>query len=564
MTTNLSVSTSTNDYIVQTEVVKIYDENDIHNLGKSLDGAMAKLATGNFCRDEVTLAYLTTVESVAHLIGWRNMKHDALTWPVLDKIISQYPNNKQADNPTLANLDEVKTWVRVSEDYYSVITSILNALKKRMKVSDVKQGWTVFYPDSNFDAEKRNRWFKLRWDAKSEQAGSGLLKDDTYTRSCVVSIDLEIKRQIETTTPWDGSYKYPKRDWYKKCCQALATQALTGQFEHIDINEVWGGLTKDKILLALQPLYLRAAMRYFGHIRLFKYLREVESAQAPVSLSAIEVATLADLAQEISQTAGISQPQARSFLDGLIRRGKEENYSVQAYPLLPLYADRIAFLPSAVLFGNWPLIKQQPVASQIHQLRDQRQTNRVLEVFSKRGFTKLDTNLELKNLATGSALTDLDVVVVSDSAQEVLVLQLKSFIVNSSLLKIDKADGYVSDGVRQCGIADSNLTIVKQAIETKFRLSLPTDWTLKQMIVVEHNSGTSAPSPIYPAITIEWLESEVRDKATFHSLTEIWQAGIALPDGKEFFSSIGLAFELTANSHLLSGKKFATFAYAAK
>lgn len=562
MTTKPSTTTQMSDFIDPSAVAKQYDENDVHQLGKSLDAAMAALANGSFSRDEATLAYLTTVESIAHLIGWRHMKHDALIWPAIDKIISQYPDSQRCDIPSLSSLNKVKGWVRVSEDYYNVVSAVINSLKSRMKVVDLKQGWTAFYPTANLDSEKRNRWFKLRWDKKSELAGRDLLKDDVYTRSCVMSIDESVIKQIGLGDNWNGLYNYPRRDWYRKHCLALATQALEGQFEHVETNEVWRGLSKQQILLALQPLYLRAAMRYIGHIRLFKYLKEKLGAQAPVSLSAVEVIELADLVQEVASSAGISQAQAQSFLNGLVRRGKEENYSVQAYPLFPLHADRVAFLPSAVLFGNWPLTQQLVIANQVNKARDKRQTNRVLDVFSKRGFSKLAKSLELKDPATRNALTDLDIVVVSDDAKDVLVLQLKSFIVNSSLLKIQDSDVYITDAIRQCTVADSNLAVVKSKIETELKLSLDPEWKLRQVIVVEHYAGLVEPSQLYPVIAIEWLESEVRDAMKYQTLSEIWHAALNLPDAEDFLSAIGNACDLVENPLLLSGQRFAVFGYS--
>lgn len=545
-------------YIIDTEVTKQYSENDIHELGRILDARMKNLATGSFSRDEVILAYLSTVESLAHYQGWKCTALDAVTWPILDLIIPNYQNDRRVDNPSSECIQLAANWPSLSMEYYQIVSAIINSLKGRMRVADVKQKWTCFYPTINMDAETRNRWFELQWKMQSETAGLALAEDSTYTRSCIESIDQSVAKQLqlgrETYTP-------PKAVWYRNFCLQLAKKILRLQFKHVNDDEIWGEFSKDKLLLALQPLFLRAAMRFFGHCRLFKLRTQLLGERIPAALSAVEVLELNDLIKEVADSASISEAQARSFLSALVRRGKEENYSIQAYPLIPLFGERIVFLPSAILYGNWPMIQQRLIAKKISDIRDRRQTKRVRTVFEKRNFRHLESDIVIKDHEE-KPLTDLDVVIVSNDFKEVLVLQLKSFIAEDSLLKTEKADDHIADALRQCTVATLNLNSVRHAIQSKMNLVLHPDWKLRQLIIVEHSAGIGSHSGEYPVVSIAWLESEVGSKEIYQTIEEIWRAGLELPDAADFFNSIEPSFSLLCNQGLFLEQKFAIYGYS--
>src|SRR5262249_887047 len=156
-----------------------------------------------------------------------------------------------------------------------------------------------------------------------------------------------------------------------------------------------------------------------------------------------------------------------------------------AYPLIPMHGDRVLLVPSIVLFSNWPAAREQATGragvSAIGDARNARYTARAVEIMKRAGFTRVATDVVLPRPG-GSALTDLDVVAVSPTGDQVLVLQLKSFVTPSNLIDFRRADEHVMSAVNQCTIADANLAITTTAIEKALGLSLPARWSLHQVI----------------------------------------------------------------------------------
>jgi hypothetical protein len=126
---------------------------------------------------------------------------------------------------------------------------------------------------------------------------------------------------------------------------------------------------------------------------------------------------------------------------------------------------------------------------------------------------------------------------------------------------MDRADEDVADAIRQCKVADDNLTEAKQRIEDAAGLTLETDWRLLQMIIVEAVIGTAQPDNRYPAVSIEWaVEAIKRSLGDFETL---WRDARDLPDAAAFRDRIRPAFEVF-DAHLRDlkiARRIAVFAY---
>src|SRR5690349_10041829 len=107
-------------------------EDEVHELGKQADAALASLAGDpeKYSRDAMALSYLTLAEGVVHIRGWRAVNHDELIAPVLDRITTQY----RGATPAAASIEAMtiaRTWMRPSVDYHTLVGGIINCLKKR-------------------------------------------------------------------------------------------------------------------------------------------------------------------------------------------------------------------------------------------------------------------------------------------------------------------------------------------------------------------------------------------------------------------------------------------------
>lgn len=565
-----SSGTDASSYINTEEVAQDATDQDVHDLGAIADKALQSLATATdkCCRDEATLALLTLVESIFYLQGWRVTQHNSLMSPALDHIVPLYPDTRSASQITRESLQVASAWIRPSHDYHSLVGGIINYLQGRMRCAITKAGRLVFYPVSSFTTELRNRWFDLQRLRQREAAGRSFLEDSPETRTTFSLLDGNVASQV-LNLYHAGIYTPPTAAWYTQHADGLADQALQAQFAHVGQNEVWGNLSKDQVIKAVRPLYLRAARRLLGHIRAYVYLHRHYGKAGPL-LSLVETIELAQLSAEVSASAGISASVADSFSQSLLRKGQEERFPVGCYPLVPLSGNRAAFLPSLILFANWPAAREMIAMKTkigqktVNRARDKRHTESLKDAARTAGFHHIDDGIEIIDPTTSQPLTDLDVVVVDDACSSVLVIQLKSFLTPTNLLDIDKADDHVREAYGQCARADTHRNEVQTAIQTRLGVSLKANWDLKHIVVVEAVTGSLPPHPDYPAVTLEWLCTQLSAPG-LHEINKIWQSAIDLPDAKAFLESIAPAFEVFDDQlrDLKTGKSAAVFAYDA-
>ncbi len=545
---------------------------EIHQFGRQLDESLRGCASrmDTFLRDEVTLAYLTLAEGVFYLRGWRNLDHDALVAPVLDNVLPLYPATQDVDDFGIEAVKTVGPWLRASSDYHALTDAVIHALQGRMKCSITGRGRLVFYPISSFATEVRNRWFAQRMHILREALGrDGVLEDNAETRAIIRRIDAHVESQ-DPNLRETGACAIPTESWYTRHAEGIADRALRLQFLQVADTEVWAGLTKDQVIRAIRPLYVRAACRAFAHIRVFAYLRHRYSATGPVIRTIIEKVRLNDLVTESAAAAGIPLDRAEVFVRSMVRVGREERYGVLSYPLIPLCGDRVAFLPSAILFTGWPSIREKAATilkggnESVSRARTRRHTQAIIEAAAAAGYGQLASEVPLVDPVTKKTLTDLDVVLVNSACDRVLVVQLKSFLTPSNLLDIDRAEEAVRNASDQCDRAAASLELVRATIEKRLNLRLADTWVLRQVIVVEANTGTGEPSQKYPAVSLEWLEAFLRKGRP--TLDELWQAARDLPDAQTFFESIAPAFELFDDNlrDLKTTRSAAVFQYASE
>lgn len=533
-----------NPFVDETSVVRALDRNELHELGRKLDAAIAVLASGAFERDSVVLAHLASVEGFFHASspagdpGGHGLDYEALVQPVIDKIAKSPPYNASSDNASAdsESLQHVQGWAVISQNYYNIISALINALQGRMACGESSSGTLLFYPVSDFVAELRGRWFERCWRRRLLAAGASIIPANF--EAVIANVDHWVQKQDLAT----GICLIPPFDWYETYCAEFAETAVVAQFASIGAAEVWGGLNKEKVVRAVTPLYTRAFKRLFVHLRAFKVTREVLSTPAPRFLSFVERVSIDVLQREVAASARLSDQDAAAFVESLIRRSGERKNDVVSYPLIPLRGKDVAFMPSAILFTNWPFIRQQASGKDAGDYRNERYTNQIEKLFISSGFHLVCTDLKF-GYKKGNDLTDLDLVVVSDALDEVLVIQLKSFVTPLNLLTLDRADRNISEALEQCAKADANLQLVRSKIEAKFGIALASDCQLLQIIAVEATTGTRAPSGKYPVVTLDWLEYDGLPAAN-RSIRALWENARDLPAAQAFFQSVAPLFEL--------------------
>lgn len=543
---------------------------EIHDLGGIVDNALKGLATdtAKYCRDEVTLAHLTMIESVFYNRIEQEMPHTHLAVPALDYIIPCYPDNRAVNQIGIDILHVAGPWLKTSNDYHPLIGGIINYLQGRMRCAVTNAGRFVFYPVSSLDMELRNRWFDLHRFSLLQASGQELLKVNSQTTALVERLDKDIASQDASIC--QGIYIPPSATWYTQFVDDIADSVLRVQFAYVGDKEVWGGLSKEQIIKAVRPIYVRAARRLFAHLRVQKYLRDRYQATGPALPSTVEVIDLAQLIIEISTSAGISTSVAESFARSMLRTGREGRFPLNCYPLIPLFADRAAYLPSAVLFANWPAARERMAGrsmsgqNSVNRAREQRHTAMLVDAIKAAGIQYVDQAIKIFDSATGQPMTDLDIVLVDDACANVLVMQLKSFLTPVSLLDLDKADTHVQEAYGQCAQAEANPEAVRTAIRSKLGITLINGWSLKHIVVVEAVTGTLPPHAKYPAVSLEWVRTQV-SALTSAEINKLWQAAVDLPDGRQFFESIAPAFELFDDHvrDLKTGRSAAVFTYDA-
>ena len=533
------------DYVVEPEVTPLRTA-ELDAVEADLKSEMAKLAYGTLSHDEATLAYAAIVESAFYWKGWRStLKEDSLE-AVLDNIIARYPDDRACSHAGIQAAMRARRWWIPGSDFSDLASAIINVRLNRMRACRAKSGMILFHPTSDATTELRNRWFDVSHFRRRESAGVGLIQDSPKTRLLVAKIDRHFADQdcLNTTV-----YVPPLTErWYQEHCDVIANRVLSGQFAHVDVGEVWGGMNRQQIIAAVRTLYRRAALRLVGHQRAFKIIAEQFGKPQAVLRSTVEVVELDQLSRDVAKSASLNEPDARRFVESLVRRGRGEKHKVAAYPLLPMHGSRVLLVPSIVLFSNWPASREQatargPIApSQIGDARNSRYMGRAVELLRKCGFNLVETEIELHR-SDKTTLTDLDVVAVTPSGTDVLVLQLKSFVTPGNLLDLRRADSNVEDAVEQCSRADGNLSITKVEIEKRFQISLVATWKLHQLIVVEANIGTKPLPAAYPAVTLEWLEAQVVNGIS-PDPGVIWTRARDLPDAADFMSSLVPLFML--------------------
>jgi hypothetical protein len=552
------------EYIVQDEVVRTLTDSDIHSIGTKIDQALTAKATGELPRDEALIAYLILVESFAYSSNDSGpsgfLLHDELLLPVLDHIIPAYADKGCLQGVSTDTLTKARAWLTLAQSYQSIVGGVINYLQKRMMAVEVKSGRIVFYPKSSWPAEMRNRWFERRWRQSHSDLGSRLTPSDAELQEVFKKMQPYVRQHFE-----DPEFRPPKDRWYREFCEKLSVRFLDGQFAHVGDSERWGALTVKQVKAALGPLYRWSCELLFANMPRAKVL-QARGVKFPTLSSAVGRVSRTALVEAIAKSAEIGRALAEDFVSSLVRSGQGERYSVYAYPLLPLHGDCFAYLPSAVVFGNWPLAREQAVGrgvinpSAIGESRDVRYSRRLKELFAGLGFRDVASDLVIED-RTGKALTDLDLVVVDTTLNLVLVIQLKSFVTPGNIVDIKRADKDVSTALKQCKVADDNLDIVREKIEGAFNIKLAEGWVLRQLVAVESVTGAVAPSSTYPAVSIEWLEGEGVKHAKPGDLEQLWRAAIALPDAGAFLSSIRPVFEIVEDT-LGAGLRFAVLGYS--
>jgi hypothetical protein len=264
-------------------------------------------------------------------------------------------------------------------------------------------------------------------------------------------------------------------------------------------------------------------------------------------------------------STSLPDDKARGLVESLVRTGRDERHSVLSYPLLPIGAGRVVITPSLILFSNWTSALEQGLGRRRvanNRARDRRYHARVERALGAAGLRRIKHEVKIKSDG-GTDLTDLDVVAVEDTLATVLVAQLKSFITPTNLMDFNKADQHVAHGLEQCAVADSHRDAVQRAIETTFHVRLVSDWTLRQIVVVEAVTGSSPPSAQYPVVTVEWLR-RVSTPSVAGSVEALWLAARDLPEAATFRSSVVPSFEIFEPGHraLDLDERFAIFEYA--
>jgi hypothetical protein len=530
------------EYVVDGEVTTV-SLRELEALQVILNTEMAKRAYGELQRDDALLAYMALLESAFYSRGWASSMQSEAAEPAVDLIISRYPDDRPCSRASVRALARARRWWRPSSEYADLLNGFLNTRLGRMQAGRTNSGTLVFYPTMDAQTELRNRWFDVMHFRRRQVRGHELMRGIPNAARIAARIDRDVMKQ---RVHEGAEYAPPSAEqWYRDYCFTFADRALEAQFRHVDQNEHWGAMDRNQVIAALRPIFRRSCLRMMAHLRAFKILAEVHKRPQAILHSTIEIVDLNIVAREVQQMAKLTAAGARQFVESLVRRNTGEKYKVASYPLLPMHGDRALLAPSVVLFSNWPAAREQAIArdqgdaAALGDARNTRYTNRAATLLREVGFL-VQTDILLSR-PDGSALTDLDVVAMSPDQDEILVLQLKSFVTPSNLVDIRRADRHVAGAIEQCRRADANLPITRSAIERRFAITLPNAWVLKQAIVVESNAGGEATPPQYPVITLEWLEARVA-AGMKPSPAALWMDACSLPDASRYFASCAPLF----------------------
>ncbi|WP_147439510.1 hypothetical protein [Corallococcus sp. CA049B] len=551
------------DYVVQEEIERILDRKELNALGAELDGGLSALASNEFEQDDLKLAYLATIESMAYL-NEEGFDYNDYVAPVLDHVIARSPNGALAGSNVRAALRLVREWAGPAFYYSSVVSYVVNAALGRMVVAKSKSDWLLMFPQAPLVAEQRSRWLGVRWLADRRADGVDLAGE--YMSSLFLSrMDEEVVRQ-SLETPLE--FKLPRADWFNDRCKTIADALLRKQFAHVGEREVWGGFSIRQTIDALLPLYQWAVKRALFHVRAYKYVTRVRGMVRPVMLSAVGLADMDTLVREMSRSARLPIEMAERFAESLVRRGVEARHGIQGYPLVPMRGGRVAFLPLSIIRSNLPLMREQATArgainpSAIGNERDDRHIDRLLAAFRSVGGLLVANDVNVVG-PDGSVLTDIDILVVDSGLGVVLGVQVKSFVLPTNLLEIKRAERDVGDAVRQCLVVESNRGEVQSAIESRFGVKLRSGWELWQVIVVEREGGVVCFDARYPFVSLEWIENEGIPRAKAGTIEDLWRAAKDLPDAATYLSEAAPLFQLWngAQLGLKDGRRIATFSY---
>lgn len=540
-------------------------EADLHELGRTVDAAMEALA-GNVALGPNTtvLAALIWVENLFHARGGP-LDYSALVSPILDRVAPRVAAPAAPVPLDGAAVLAVEPLIAAGRTYGEITGAIMNTLKNRAEARREANGRVVVYPRGDVGAERRSRWFERRW--RAERHGAGRAAVPPNAAASVAQIDVHI--QLRAQEVEEGRCDVPIARWYDEHCGAIVDAVLDGQFAHVHDAEVWAGLAVADLKRALRSLWMRAARRLFVHQRAAKWLRECAERRPTALLSAIECVTPAELQADF-EAAGLTGAQGTALLRSMTRNNAGERYPLETYPLVPLQDGRLAFIPSCILYGNWPMARERAAArndgGRIGNVRDFRNLARVvnqLQPFFPQDSVQTEVLLRQDE---GQDITDLDVVCVSEDRREVLVLQLKSFVTPLNLMELDRADEDVEHGLEQCERAAAHLDKIEEAVEGRTRAPLAPGWSLRQCVVTEAYTGTTAPRAAFPVVSIEWLENEGLAALAAGGIAEFHRRAQTLPDGQAFFDSCEPLYVLVEDgeSGLEMGTSWAIWSYTSE
>jgi hypothetical protein len=523
---------------------------------------LAALAYGDLSRDEAVVAFAIVAENGFHRFGRRTSLGDDSIDAVLQHIISRYPDSARRDRAGSRAIYRAMRWWQSGIESAPVLDAIAQVKVGLTRAFRAPGGRIVFAPAAPIETAFRAHWFDVLRLRRRALQGETIVPERRQFRALVERLDLhcirELRRYGDRCDP-PGSDTICGQE-----CSKIAVQALQMQFAGVADDERWGGLDRAQQMAALLPLYERATARLFVHSRAFRFV-----ASDAILTSAIEVLSLDEMADHLACTGALDAPAARDFYESLLWNGNAGRRAA-SHPLIPARDGRALLLPSRVLFQNWLATRELAAAQSIQgtnelaTARDRRYARRAEDILFKCGFRFIEAGVLVKR-ANGSRLTDLDVVAVEPGHAGVLVLQLKAFLLPRDVNELRRANDNVVDAIRQCRRADDDREATRRAIEARFHISLPSSWTLRQLIVVEATPGTEGLPSEYPVVSLDWLSTQ-SDRDMLPSVATLWKAAMELPDAEEYMASIRPAFGLIGDGPPRQGAplRSAVFQHAAE
>ncbi|MEO7033479.1 MAG: hypothetical protein ABI335_06625 [Polyangiaceae bacterium] len=555
----------TDEYVVALQMATHpLTDDDIHELGRGTDAALQALALAVTTGPVVTaLAALTWVENVSYSKGL--IHYSEFVAPILDHIVPRVPA-PAVDRPLDGkDVRAVQPLIYAASTYHALTDAIMNALKKRARAHRTVRGRVVVYPVGDADAEQRARWFELRWRTKREADGQAIVP--AISATAVAAIDAHV--QSHALEIEQRHCEVPVGNWYDQHCERIVDGALDGQFAHVHQTEVWARLSVGDIRRALRTIWMRAARRLLVHQRAMVWLRQHTGIRPDVLLTAIECVEPADIVADFERT-GLDAAAATALLATMTRQNRGERYPIESYPLIALDDGRLAFAPSCILYGNWPMAQERAAArtdgGRIGNVRDDRNVARVVQALRDQFLGgHVETEVPLRD-DSGRDITDLDVACVSADRRYVLVLQLKSFVTPLNLMDLDRADDDIEEGLEQCRRAANRVDRVQAELEARIQVKLDPAWSLRQCVVVEAYTGSAAPVVDLPVVSLEWLESEGVSALALGGVPEFHRRAQTLPDGRAFFDSCRPLHALVEDGEngLTTGNSWAVWSYASE